>query len=466
VLGDDSTDPSSADVPEDEVSPDETGYTDATKLNIATSIFLLITVLIALTICFEYGKESLMEATSKRMLVVLDVLFSEMTVLGFLSLITFTITQTHELDELSVRMFEDIDNEDEKTKLLTETLEIVHMDLFLVMIIFVLQTLSLMRLGGITEKNWAASDKSVGEMKELQEARNVLIEMNDTPLKWYQFKQQHRRHEAELLFEYASMKKEFCQGRDVCPPFKIFEQKHQLPINFDYAAYLGSCLSSFMAELIEMNVKTWFLLEFGLIFFYVLNIGTDNNHEVFLWIWLGLGYTVATVLWIIRNNARRCMHYHVNPADIPTAKNGFHSEAVFFFHHKAAQMPEFQDVKVHENADETTLLIPTTDGHDYSKLPLWCQLGKQITTWKPNRLQRWLYGPVPNRQNLIYPLKSHGPHINMYAIRIMLFMHALYMALNIVMFYKWAFEMYEDYHHAGFVIYFFLSLIPTGLVYL
>ena len=61
--------------------------------------------LIAATIGFETMKDNLEESVAEDMLLILEKLFGELTVLGFLAIITFALTQTGALQMISVKIF-------------------------------------------------------------------------------------------------------------------------------------------------------------------------------------------------------------------------------------------------------------------------------------------------------------------------------------------------------------------------
>ena len=77
-----------------------------TPFKIATTLFCIMTFLALVTVAFETGKEYLMEevATHETKPVIAG-LFSELTVLGFLSLVTFLVSQTPLLKSVSGHVF-------------------------------------------------------------------------------------------------------------------------------------------------------------------------------------------------------------------------------------------------------------------------------------------------------------------------------------------------------------------------
>ena len=78
-------------------------------------------VLIALTIAFEWGKEYIHESADVHMKEIIDSMFGEMTILGFLSVVTFCITKTGYFEYLSKKLFGA-----EEEEALLELFEFVH----------------------------------------------------------------------------------------------------------------------------------------------------------------------------------------------------------------------------------------------------------------------------------------------------------------------------------------------------
>ena len=72
---------------------------------ISLSILGVVTALLAITCCFEKLQEEIYEATAPSQLPIIEALFSEMTVLGFLSMVTFLVSEWGIITSLSVRIF-------------------------------------------------------------------------------------------------------------------------------------------------------------------------------------------------------------------------------------------------------------------------------------------------------------------------------------------------------------------------
>ena len=89
-----------------EEGEEEEEKAETTPFKIATTLFCIMTFLALVTVAFEKGKEFLMEDVATRETKpVIAGLFSELTVLGFLSLVTFIVSQTPMLTSISGHVF-------------------------------------------------------------------------------------------------------------------------------------------------------------------------------------------------------------------------------------------------------------------------------------------------------------------------------------------------------------------------
>ena len=114
----------------------------------------------------------LVERASKSLRPIITSLFSELTVLGFLGLVTFLIIKSNVLPRLSVELFCDGDcyrvcriEENpivcvrEKMGELQELFESIHMSLFLVMVLFIVLGLINLKISSGTFKKWQEWEK-------------------------------------------------------------------------------------------------------------------------------------------------------------------------------------------------------------------------------------------------------------------------------------------------------------------
>ena len=70
-----------------------------------SAIVIIVLALIFLTILFEVAKEHLEESVSEDFEVILEKFFGELTVLGFLAMVTFLISRTGTIQRISEHVF-------------------------------------------------------------------------------------------------------------------------------------------------------------------------------------------------------------------------------------------------------------------------------------------------------------------------------------------------------------------------
>jgi len=522
----------------EEKSEEGQDLSPSVRVRLVTCIFVLITILIVMSTLFEVVKDWINEGTSEKMKPVVEVLFSEMTVLGFLSLVTFCISKMGVLSDISQAVFYDVED---GGGWLEELLESVHYDLFLVMVLFIAQTLALIRLGTQSEKEWSDMDKTFADFKALEQQRQILkavLSLEQYP-QWWQFEERKRIQKAYALFEHGSLKKEFLRGRRVNTPFEVHDEDKHLPPTFDYSEYLTICLSKFMANIIEMSIHTWLFMEAFLILFYAIMFATKGAPKLMMFVWLGLGYALAFAMYQMSHAARWRVEMHVNPCDMPSHFNCFQPKSILHFHPvkrmsvgyepiaegqesdtERSACNSFSDVPATSHALTPILksqsasyfstdsrsnslkkIFPKDEAHlqtlhpwrnkshvtlaelltrsrettgrssrettgrdaentrivNFHNLPGWCQTKLPDET-RYSFWQKALFGIGANRQLMLYPFRSNGPAFNLLAMRILLFMHSIYIAVLFLEFYE---AVIEYYGVGGLIVYLFLGMLPT-----
>ena len=112
-----------------------------------TVVVAFISFILLLSIGFELAHHHLKETTPEAFQPILTSLYSELTLLGFIGLLMFTIFKLEILEELSKHLF----GEGEEIKELGEQ---VHMVLFGVMALFLAQAVALAKFGEFIQRKW------------------------------------------------------------------------------------------------------------------------------------------------------------------------------------------------------------------------------------------------------------------------------------------------------------------------
>ena len=113
------------------------GHASMMEANVMLALALCIVVL---SLGFEFAKDRLQRATPKELHAMLDQMFSELTLLGFIGILLFFAEQSVAVADYSERVFGDPDT-------ISDCAEEVHMTLFLVMLVYLGMVVCLVVVG-------------------------------------------------------------------------------------------------------------------------------------------------------------------------------------------------------------------------------------------------------------------------------------------------------------------------------
>ncbi|KAJ8606323.1 hypothetical protein CTAYLR_010371 [Chrysophaeum taylorii] len=246
-----------------------------------TTGVVVLFALICLSIAFETLQEHLVEHTRQNFKVVLSSLFSELTVLGFVSLCMFVTLKIPYIETLSEDLFH------EKSEL-GEISEILHMVLFLVMLVHIFQVCFLVFASGEGAKRMKNTEADCIDIETITKAYiNELVEektwqkrVHDVFFEW--------QTKAFARLQYAAIRHGFTSAKEVempDPDTDIGDHHHRRkPLestpNFDFSEYVLILTGLMTAELIEVPVSTWVSLQVILILTWVYLLEADNfPHE-------------------------------------------------------------------------------------------------------------------------------------------------------------------------------------------
>jgi hypothetical protein len=261
----------------EEGSEDKSNILDA-------SVTVIVLVLVVLTIFFEYVKETIEESADRAMEPVIEGLFGELTVLGFLSTITFCITKLGFFSKLGVALF----GEEEEEELL-EIFEQVHYMLFFIMVFFVINVLVLMHGGKAMSHKWwiynrACIDEDYmtkfdGLLETTGKGRFTLMNypyyLMGAVFPCRSSKLQMRSE----LFLFRGLRDEFIAERSLEPPFAP-GATNCVPHDFDFGAYLTICQASSIAHMVHLSYSTWISLAILTLVYYCVAMTVHNDPEV------------------------------------------------------------------------------------------------------------------------------------------------------------------------------------------
>lgn len=312
---------------------------------------LLMLALIMLSLIFEESKHHIEKRADEHKQIILQQLFGELTVLGFIALITFFLMDSGVFTRLSMRIYNDPDH-------LLHLFEKVHFGLFFVMVFFLLIVSWLIIIQNSAAREWLKLDE-LG-MKYLQEQRQKrrdaerrraerqaassggvngrqgdggdlsppalplpsddylrsrygdggaipvglgrdgagpYTRMDDgdpgDALEMDDFQEDYKlRRRSPKLFRFLQMRERFIAGLKGGEGRKV---KLANPDDFRLGAYFRACSGSITAHVVHIHPVTWFIVALSLAAVYICNAFLSHTATcvvLVLWGWVNVGLLV------------------------------------------------------------------------------------------------------------------------------------------------------------------------------
>jgi centrin-1 len=385
-------------------------------------VVVIVLLLLLLTIFFEHSKEHLEETCrrdGKHMMEILEKLFGEMTVLGFLSLVTFVVTRSGTFRMISEAIYGDEGEE------LLEMFELVHFTLFFIMLLFVFQVFVLVKGAIQTEHMWVHMDRAIREQKRSQQDNNV----NGA--------EHHPRNEgpahhapvgssSDELALFEALRDEFILEREVNPPFQPAPESRRVSEDFAFGRYLGVSLGNLLTNAVEVKSATWLFFAAATILYYVICLTVEEDPIVLVWIWVGIAWAVFLFNIIFERHLTNLLRSFVKKSTLSTSRDD----------------------------DESTQLLADAG---QSSLPSWCQVDLQTYLQSRSWITRCIVGGVPNRQQALFWMDAKGPTFYLIILQINLVFSGLYTAIQLLEFVP---IMYHSEPLWVFLLYLVMATLP------
>ncbi|KAF0717516.1 Aste57867_2249 [Aphanomyces stellatus] len=267
------------------VAADETEVDNShARFYTAMSSIVTISTLIFLSIVFETGAEKLRESTEDINMPFINTIFGELTTLGFIGSVLFVMSKSGYLSQVSKTLFGK-----SKALELQESIEELHMALFLFVIVFLLLCIALLKFGV----------KVQHEFREF-EVRAPYVQVvvadycfaSEPPATWWDYFSWHRykelaKRKREMV--YVSLRRRFVDFRSNHPdPMRAHEMAKDFQLEkdtrFPFNEYLTIISGEVMARLIRIDAVTWVALEIFIVLLVLVcwSVGPDNEVYVFL----------------------------------------------------------------------------------------------------------------------------------------------------------------------------------------
>lgn len=227
----------------------------------ASAVFLTAVFIVVISICFEQGRHYVEHHASKVMQPMIQTLFAELTLLGFVGMLFFFAQRGKFLSILSADIFGE-----EEQGLLSEIFETVHYVLFLIMVVFLAQTLALVAYGRWSEKYWRFCEARLYLDADENETVTRRAQKLASASCFSRIRQKLVRFTAVDSLLYAVLRTQFITPVIREQNWKDLDkyQSDKLDKTFDYAEYLACCMGLTLAHIVEIPAKTWVIL--GLVF--------------------------------------------------------------------------------------------------------------------------------------------------------------------------------------------------------
>lgn len=271
-------------------------YSTSAHLCISHSRSLLVLQLVM------QATEILRETTDEMNMPFINTVFSELTTLGFIGLLLFVVTKLDVLSRISLAYL------GEKEKL-QETIEVLHMGLFLFIIIFVVLCCGLLKLGVFVQNEWREFERGAADIPCIV---SEYVLATEPPRSWREKLSVSRlwaAGKARREMIYISIRHRFMDYRSNHPDPEIAhrlakEYQRNPDIRFPFHEYLSIISGEVMGRLIEIDLPTWIALEVFLVVILVICWQLGPYGEVWVMLFVGLlliclnEYVHRRVLWM------------------------------------------------------------------------------------------------------------------------------------------------------------------------
>lgn len=216
----------------------------------------------------------------------INTVFSELTTLGFIGLLLFVITKLDVLSRLSLAYL------GEKEKL-QETIEMLHMGLFLFIVIFLVLCCALLKLGVFVQNEWREFERGASDVPAIMCEYVLLTEPPRTWRERLSLSRVWAARKARREVIYMSLRRRFMDFRSNHPHpetakslAKEFQRNPDL--RFPFHEYLSIISGEVMGRLIEIDLPTWIALEVFLVAVLVLCWQLGPHGEIWVLLFAGL----------------------------------------------------------------------------------------------------------------------------------------------------------------------------------
>eukprot|EP01012_Entosiphon_sulcatum_P049601 TRINITY_DN6823_c0_g1_i1.p1 TRINITY_DN6823_c0_g1~~TRINITY_DN6823_c0_g1_i1.p1 ORF type:complete len:383 (+),score=44.38 TRINITY_DN6823_c0_g1_i1:48-1196(+) len=200
-----------------------------------TSAFVIFIAIVVGSILFELLRHLLEHFAPDLFIPVIEGMWAELTILGFVALVLFQMAHTSWWEELSNNVFGD-------SETLLHIAEKVHFAVFWTMVAYLVLVFVLILLSRLVQRHWARLEASV---LAVSEGSNKPVGMSRALMN---------------RSDYASIRQEFITSHNMTQMYPHLPAPAPLPEEFDFSVYLYNVLARFLVKIVRLKLFTWAFL--------------------------------------------------------------------------------------------------------------------------------------------------------------------------------------------------------------
>jgi len=225
----------------------------------AWAFYGCLVVLVVVTLSFAFVKDELIARNKgTRFSILVDSMFSELTVMGGVGVVIFVVDKIGILTAVSEGIYhpEASDSPEvmlEKRSVIREVFEMLHMLIFLMMVCYIGEVTILLRAALGEEHEWQNAEEKLNHPKEVFKELHTVYNLPEDYwwagiVDWF-----YRSRSSSRSIDYLAIREEFMLPRDK-------RTNRRLPSDFQFYDYLGHATGVTLSRLIHISMSAWLIM--------------------------------------------------------------------------------------------------------------------------------------------------------------------------------------------------------------
>lgn len=407
-------------------SSDDDSYFSGPDFTTSLSVVVLVTFIIVFSVCMEqFVMDPLKEAPEENpnLEPIVNVMFSELTLLGFVGLGMFIVEKLDLLSDPSYRIFHDKET-------LAELFEAIHMTVFLVMVLFLFNAFCLLQMGKKTSKKWKEAnvraidekDEVIKEYAEYLRKGERIPEDLEFTLSFIGLRQRFINNQAGVGESKKKKEEDVEEGKK--EKKKIVKKKDEVPHDFELDEYFSNIMGKKAGEIIEIPVSTWVILELILVVMWLLKIPCTSFQ--FSIVFIFIGYLMMFISYLLDGHLKDVLSELIPAQHYEAAR-----EIAFGKNKDPDEMTSLTDDSSKEQKYESI----GTNGDNVKKqivIPPFMMKPLQEIQEKHSGFSKMLFGRIPNKHEALFFGGAKGHDVLMQIVRLVALGSAIYLAIFLI----------------------------------